>query len=70
MYTFGSYRLGAGSTVTIHTGKGSNTAANRYWGRRAYVWNNDKDTARLRNSHGILIDRCSYNNSSANLKVC
>jgi hypothetical protein len=70
VYTFGRFTLRAGRTVTIHTGRGSNTATDRYWGRRAYVWNNDKDTARLRNRSGTLIDKCSYNDGSAVLKVC
>src|SRR5438067_1176440 len=33
VYKFGTYKLGAGSSVKIHTGKGSNTAKNQYWGQ-------------------------------------
>jgi Lamin Tail Domain/Calcineurin-like phosphoesterase len=70
LYKFGRYSLKAGKSVTIHTGRGTNTATNRYWGRRRYVWNNRKDTARLRNERGTLIARCSYNDASADYKVC
>jgi lamin tail-like protein len=60
VYTFGTYRLGAGLAVTVHTGNGSNTARHRYWRSDGYIWNNDGDTARLRNASGTLVDRCSY----------
>jgi hypothetical protein len=69
-YTFGSYRLGGGKGVKVHTGKGTNTATDRYWGLSWYVWNNDKDTAYLRNSSGTLVDKCSYNNPSASSISC
>jgi hypothetical protein len=65
VYTFGTtYYLRAGTSVRIHTGSGTNTATNRYWGRRAYVWNNDGDTAILRNASGTGIDRCTWGDGS------
>lgn len=69
-YTFGTYWLGAGKSVQIRTGRGTNTAANRYQGRYAYVWNNDRDTATLRRSGGSLVDSCSYNNASRSYVYC
>ncbi|MFJ5798240.1 lamin tail domain-containing protein [Streptomyces decoyicus] len=69
-YTFGSYSLGAGKTVTVHTGKGTNTAAHRYQGRGAYVWNNDRDSATLKKSTGGTVDTCSYNSTRADYKMC
>jgi hypothetical protein len=69
-YTFGSYALGGGKYVKVHTGKGSNTATNRYQGRSWYVWNNDKDTAYLSNASGTRLDSCSYNNRSASSVYC
>jgi hypothetical protein len=69
-YRFGRYSLKPGRSLTIHTGRGTNTAANRYWGRRRYVWNNRRDTARLRNARGTLIAKCSYHNAFAHYKVC
>jgi Lamin Tail Domain len=60
-YTFGTYTLGAGAYVRVHTGKGTNTATDRYWGLGWYVWNNDKDAAYLRDyPNRTLIDYCSY----------
>jgi hypothetical protein len=69
-YTFGSYTLGGGKYVKVHTGKGSNTATDRYQGRSWYVWNNDKDTAYLYNASGTRLDSCSYNNRYASSVYC
>ncbi|MCF3963973.1 lamin tail domain-containing protein [Streptomyces fuscigenes] len=69
-YTFGTYTLAKGKTVTVHTGKGTNTTANRYQGRAAYVWNNDKDTATLKKSTGAKVDTCSYNSTRVDYKMC
>jgi hypothetical protein len=69
-YTFGSYTLRAYHYVRIHTGKGTNISTDRYWGRSAYIWNNDKDTAYLRNAVKTLKDSCAYNNPSASAVYC
>src|SRR5665647_3303231 len=42
-----SYTLKAKSTVTLYTGRGTNTATKLFWGRSAFVWNNEGDTAYL-----------------------
>jgi Lamin Tail Domain len=70
VYKFGTYRIKAGGYVKIHTGRGTNTQTNRYWGRRAYVWNNDTDRATLKNASGVVKDRCSYNNPNRSFKIC
>jgi hypothetical protein len=44
---------------------GTNTAANRYQGRKAYVWNNTGDQATLKNSSGTTIDTCSWGGSGS-----
>lgn len=69
VYTFGTFRLGAGKSVRVHTGKGTNTAVNLYWGRAAYVWNNTGDTAFLRNVAGVQKDSCSWGNG-VGFKYC
>ncbi|MFD3943404.1 lamin tail domain-containing protein [Streptomyces sp. NPDC058579] len=69
-YTFGAYTLGKGKTVTIHTGKGTNTSAHRYQNRGWYVWNNDKDTATLKKANGTKVDTCSYNSTRYDYKMC
>lgn len=59
-YRFGTFTLRAGYTVTVHTGRGTNTAAHRYWGRSWYIWNNDGDKAILKNAAGTTVDTCTY----------
>ncbi|MFJ3902303.1 lamin tail domain-containing protein [Streptomyces sp. NPDC090025] len=69
-YTFGNFTLGKGKTVTVHTGKGRNSAAHVYQGRGAYVWNNDRDTATLRRAGGGWVDNCSYNSTRRDSVMC
>ncbi|MEV7797415.1 lamin tail domain-containing protein [Streptomyces sp. NPDC087512] len=59
-YTFDGYRLEGRSTVRVHTGQGRDTRTDVYQGRRHYVWNNDSDTATLRNERGRFIDDESW----------
>lgn len=74
IYTFRAFTLGAGKTVTLRTGKGKDTKTNLYWGRSggtlAYIWNQTRDTAYLRNAAGVLVDKCSYNSSRHDYKIC
>lgn len=68
VYTFGPFTLGAGKVVTVRTGRGSNTATTRYWGRGgqgtfSYIWNQTSDTGYVHNPAGKLVDSCSYNSS-------
>lgn len=65
VYKFGEFKLGAGSSVRVHTGKGANTRADRYWRLDHYVWNNSGDTAVLKNAGGTVIDRCTYNGAGS-----
>jgi Lamin Tail Domain len=60
VYQFGTFSLGAGKSVRIHTGRGSNTVADRYQGRGAYVWNNTGDKAILRNGSGTTVSVRSW----------
>jgi hypothetical protein len=70
VYRFGTYTLGAGKLVKIHTGKGTNTSTDRYWGSAYYIWNNDKDTAYLVNAAGTRVGTCSYTAAGGNPKLC
>ncbi|MEV4298198.1 lamin tail domain-containing protein [Microbispora rosea] len=74
IYTFGSFTLGAGKTVTLRTGRGKNTSTTLYWGRSggtlAYIWNQAKDKAYLRKASGALVDSCAYNSSRQDYKIC
>lgn len=58
------YRLGAGKTVTVHTGKGMNGAGHLYWKQGNYVWNNTGDKARLLTPAGQAVDSCSWGDGS------
>ena len=61
VYTFGNVSIaGRGGRLWLHTGKGTNTTANRYWGSGNYIWNNTGDTAYLRNSAGKAVDSCAW----------
>lgn len=55
-YTFGSFTLSPGSTVTLHTGKGTNAPTDLYWGSGSPIWNNDGDVASLYDASGRLVD--------------
>ncbi|MGB9941246.1 MBL fold metallo-hydrolase [Methanosarcina sp.] len=54
-YTFQSYTLNTGTTVTVFTGKGTNSATELYWQLDDPIWNNDGDTAYLYDDSGKLI---------------
>jgi hypothetical protein len=69
VYTFSAFTLGAKKYVTIHTGRGTNTTANRYWGSGAYIWNNTGDTAYLRTAGRTGADSCSWG-STGSSKYC
>lgn len=60
VYRFGTYRLGAGRSVRVHTGRGSNSSTDRYMGRGWYVWNNTHDKAILKNASGVTVATKSW----------
>jgi hypothetical protein len=59
-YTFHHYRLDGRATVRVHTGIGRDARHDVYQDRRAYVWNNNSDTATLRNNHHQFVDAVSW----------
>jgi hypothetical protein len=72
VYKFGTFTLGAGKSVTLHTGKGTNSATHRYWGRGAgaYVWNNTGDTAILKTPSGTTAYTCKWTSTGSGYKNC
>jgi hypothetical protein len=70
VYKFGTFSLGGGKFVRIHTGKGTNTSTDRYWGREWYVWNNTGDKAYLRNADFVLRDTCEWTSVGSGYKWC
>jgi Lamin Tail Domain/Right handed beta helix region len=60
VYRFGDVRLAAGSSLTLHSGRGDDSNRDVYWGRSREVWDNDKDVALLKRANGALVFTCSY----------
>jgi hypothetical protein len=63
LFVFPTSRLKAHADVKVHTGSGSDTAADLYWGSTQYIWNNTGDTAVLLDRAGKQADRCTYTSS-------
>lgn len=59
-YTFSEFTLQPQAMVKVWTITGTNNAENLYWGRGNGVWNNEGDTATLRDSAGTIIDQYTY----------
>ncbi len=55
-YIFPQFILSSGAIVTLHTGKGTDTNTELYWGSGRPIWNNDGDIATLYDANGNLID--------------
>lgn len=61
LYTFPAVRLAAGQVLQLHSGRGTDSDHILFWGLVGdAVWDNEGDTAYLRDSHGRLIDRYRY----------
>lgn len=60
VYKFPATKINPGKFVYVRTGRGTNNASTRYWNQKWYIWNNNGDTAYLRNAAGRLIDSCSW----------
>jgi micrococcal nuclease len=59
-YEFGSLTLEPGEQVTLHTGSGTDTTTDVYWGQNGAVWNNDGDTVTVRDETGTVVAERSY----------
>lgn len=70
VYKFGSFTLGAGKSVTLHTGRGTNSATHRYWGSGNYIWNNTGDTATLKTPSGTTAYTCKWTSAGSGYKNC
>jgi hypothetical protein len=69
VYKFGTFTLKPGASVTLYTGKGTNSSSKRYWGKTAYIWNNTGDEAYLKNAGGTTKDTCSWGSKGNGVKV-
>jgi competence protein ComEC len=60
-YTFpAGTTLAPGATLTLHTGTGTNTETDQYWGQTGAVWNNGGDTVTVRDESGKVVLRVEY----------
>lgn len=70
VYKFPAFKLGPGKSVRVHTGSGSNTATDLYWGMSTYVWGDDSDTATLKSATGSTVSSCSWTTLSSSPRFC
>lgn len=59
-YTFSSFTLGAGDSVYVHTGSGSDDADDVYIGYETEIWNDGGDTATVTTAGGTTADQLAY----------
>lgn len=64
VYKFPAFKLRPGKSVVVHTGRGKNNATHLYMNRGWYIWNNDKDTATLRDALGAKVLSRSWGKSA------
>ena len=55
-----NFSLGEDKSVKVWTKNGTNTSSNLFWGRTEPAWNNNSDTAYLRDEDGDRVDTYSY----------
>jgi hypothetical protein len=56
VYVFPNLSLGTGVRVRVHTGRGTNSPTDLYWGLNAAVWGEAGDVASLRDNQRKLVD--------------
>ncbi|QKV90892.1 lamin tail domain-containing protein [Streptomyces sp. NA02950] len=60
VYLFEDLTLRGYESVRVRTGSGDDTERDVYQNSRTYIWNNDGDTAILRNDHNRVVDAKSW----------
>jgi hypothetical protein len=69
-FVFPKFTLRPGKSVRVHTGSGSNSSTDLYWGKSVYVWGDDADTATLQNKAGSNVSVCSWGTASTSPHYC
>jgi hypothetical protein len=59
-FTFPEFTLNPSASVEVWTMPGTPSATQLHWGRTTSVWDNDGDTASLRDHNGALIAEKAY----------
>lgn len=61
IYIFGDFVAAPGASFRLYSGRGQDSATALYWGYEGdSVWNNNTDTAYLRDKQGALVDTLTY----------
>jgi hypothetical protein len=64
------FTLDAGATVRVHTGSGTDSSTDLYWGSGSAIWNNDSDTAYVYDDNDNLAAEKTYPSYSCSSDVC
>jgi micrococcal nuclease len=60
-YRFPDRVFNKGDVVTLHSGEGTDTQTDLYWGASgSAIWNNDGDTVKVLNPQDRIVERCDY----------
>ena len=70
-YTFRGFTLQPGARVTMHSGGGTDTSRQLYLNAHHFIWGNRHDVGRLRDTDGLIVDRCNYRREAGeSLFIC
>ncbi len=64
-YAFPDFNLLAGAKVKVHTGSGEDTDEDLYCNRSTPIWNNDGDTATLKDASGKAVAKYPKDDTGA-----
>jgi len=69
VYRFPTLRLRPGNMVRIYSGRGTDDSNDLYWEQSfvRYIWNNDGDTATLKDDNRDRKDRCHYSGGGTSM---
>lgn len=59
-YEFSDVTLAPNASLALHTGSGTDTDTDLYWGSNRPIWNNDGDTVIVQNASGDVVAQTSY----------
>jgi competence protein ComEC len=67
-YTFPLYGMKPGETCRVYTNQNHPEWCGFNWRNGSAIWNNDGDTATLKDSSGKVIDTCSYTGNGTKVR--
>jgi len=60
LFIFPSFVLPPGGIAVVHSGRGSPSGPDFYWGKATGIWNDAGDTATLRDATGAIVSTYAY----------